>query len=58
MSTKKQLPEDELKRLTFWIVESVAKQLKRNAKSKNQKLPVYLANLVQIGMRYEQRHAA
>jgi len=51
--TKKPLFEDEPKRLTFWIVESVAKQLKRNAKAKRQKFPVYLANLVQIGMRAE-----
>lgn len=51
--TKKPLFEDEPKRLTFWIVESVAKQLKRNAKAKRQKFPVYLATLVQIGMRTE-----
>lgn len=49
----KQTTLDEPKRLTFWIVESVAKQLKRNAKSKQQKFPVYLANLVQVGMRAE-----
>jgi len=58
MPTKKQVPEDELKRLTFWICESVAKQLKRNAKAKNQRLPVYIANMVQIGMRRDERYSA
>ncbi len=55
MPAKKPIDDDELKRLTFWIVESVAKQLKRNAKAKKQKLPVYLANVVQAGMRAEER---
>ena len=52
MATK-QPALDEPKRLTFWIVGSVARQLKRNAKVKNQKFPVYLANLVRAGMRLD-----
>jgi hypothetical protein len=46
--------EDELKRLTFWIVESVAKKLKRNAKERRVSFPVYLCNLVQDGLATEE----
>jgi len=58
MAPKKEVEQDdEPKRLTFWIGETLAKQIKRNAKAQKQCLPAYICDLVRAGLALEQRRS-